>query len=238
MTGRTVFCTAVIAGIGLGLAAAPPPKHTPVTSIVLDYAADVAPRLHVQSDGSGSYVPASNLVSQIQTIGDWELDAKNPKNAVRKIYLDFTEPIPGSAPGGVDPTPLPSGQYKFRIIAKCSLYGNSLLAFTAGQVKTCPLHIGFDVNGATWSLQMNPVTGVDVAPETNYATVTCIFPTSGTSLCSQWRFTPSGTYTAPDGTTKNRNVARLEEHSSGRGGQITRIHRGNYYVSFSTLIVK
>ena len=149
-----------------------------MTSIVLDYAADIAPRLHVQSDGAGSYLNSSNLASQIQPVGDWEVDAKTPKNATRQIYLDFSQPVPGSAPNGQDPIGPPSGNYAFRIIAKCSLYGTNLLNFPAGATKTCPLHIGFDYNGATWALQMDPLHAANGPfPETNWATVKCIFPT-------------------------------------------------------------
>ncbi len=237
MSVRTVCCTAAFVGASLSLTAGPP-KNVPVTSIVLDYAADVAPVLNVQSDGGGDYRNASTLVSQIQAIGDWELDAKNPKGATRKITLDFSQPIAGSLPGGGNPVSPPSGAYKFRAIAKCSLYGNSLIAFAAGAVKSCPLHIGFEYNGATWALQMDPYTAANGPfPETNYATVTCIFPTSGTSPCSQWRFTPSGTYIAEDSTMKYRNVAQLLEYKTSRG-QTTAIDRGDFYVSFSILIVK
>ena len=209
---RAVGCAAVFIGFSLSVAAKPP-KNVAVTSIVLDYAADIAPSLNIRSDGLGSYVPASNLVSQIQAVGDWELDARNPRNATRKIYMDFSQPIAGSAPGGGNPTSPPSGVYKFRAIAKCSLYGNSLLDFSAGATKTCPLRVGIDYGGTTWALVMDPYTAVNGPfPETNDATVTCIYPTSGTSACSQWKFTPSGTYIEADGSVKYRNVAKLLEN--------------------------
>ena len=234
---RTVCCTVAFIGVSLTLAAGPS-KNVPVMSIVLDYAADIAPRLNIQSDGRGDYVNSSSLVSQIQAIGDWELDAKNPKGATRKISLDFSQPVAGSAPGGGDPVGPPSGAYKFRVIAKCSLYGNSLLAFTAGAVKSCPLHVGFDYNGATWALQMNPyASAIGSFPETDAATVTCIFPTSGTSPCSQWKFSPSGTYTAADGSEKFRNVAKLLEYTTSHGNTVA-IDRGDFYVSFSILLAK
>ena len=194
MDVKTVCCTAAFIGVSLSLAAGPP-KNVTVRSIVLDYAADVAPGLNIQSDGLGDYLNSANLKSQIQAIGDWELDAINPKNATRRIYLDFSQPIAGSAPGGANPTAPPSAMYKFRALAQCSIYGNSLLDFTAGEQKTCPLRIGFTYNGSQWALVMNPYASVNGPfPETNYATVTCIFPATGSSPCSQWKFTPSGTY--------------------------------------------
>ena len=215
-------------------AVAPPPKNVPVTSIVLDYAADIAPRLEIQSDGQGSYLNAKTLTSHIQAIGDWELDARNPRGATREIRLDFTQPIAGSAPGGADPVSLPSGSYRFRVIAKCSLYGNSLLGFTAGATKTCPLHIGFDYNGTRYAIQMDPFTSANGPfPETNYANVTCIFPTTGPAPCSQWRFTPSGTYVAPDSTVKYRNVGKLLEYNDRN--ELVADH-GDFYFSFSILV--
>ncbi len=148
MDVRTVCCTAAFIGVSLSLAAGPP-KNVTVRSIVLDYAADIAPGLNIQSDGLGDYLNSTNLKSQIQAIGDWELDAINPKNATRRIYLDFSQPIAGSAPGGANPTAPPSAIYKFRALAQCSLYGNSLLDFAAGEQKTCPLRIGIHLQRRT-----------------------------------------------------------------------------------------
>ena len=231
---KAVCCAAVFIGFSLSVAAKPP-KNVAVTSIVLDYAADIAPRLNIQSDGLGSYVPASNLASQIQAIGDWELHARNPRNATRKIYVDFSQPIAGSAPGGGNPTSPPSGAYKFRAMAKCSLYGNSLLGFSAGATKTCPLNVGIDYGGSTWTLVMDPYAAANGPfPETNYATVTCIYPTSGTSACSQWKITPSGTYIGADSTVTYRNVAKLLENPTSSNP----IDHGDFYVSFEILIAK
>ena len=231
---RAVCCAAVFVGFSLSVDAGPP-KNVAVTSIVLDYAGDIAPRLNIQSDGSGSYLNSRTLTSQIQAIGDWELDARNPKGATRQIYMDFSQPIAGSAPGGGDPTSPPSGTYKFRAIAKCSLYGNSLLDFSAGAVKTCPLHVGIDYGGSTWAYVMDPYTAANGPfPETNYATVTCIYPTSGTSACSHWKITPSGTYIETDGTVTYRNVAKLLENPTSSNP----IDHGDFYVSFEILIAK
>src|SRR5688572_33435414 len=99
------YLTAAFAAFTVTVAAGPPAKGVPVTSIVLDYAADVAPALHVRSDSQGSYFNAKTLVSQIQGLGDWELDAINPRGATRKIAVDFSHPVPASGPGGTAPTP-------------------------------------------------------------------------------------------------------------------------------------
>jgi hypothetical protein len=84
---------------------------------------------------------------------------------------------------------------------------------------------------------MNPYASVNGPfPETNYANVRCIFPTTGTSACSQWKFTPSGTY-GVDGTVNYRNVAQLLEMTT-IGRQTIAIDRGDFYMSFSIELAK
>jgi hypothetical protein len=237
MNVKTVCRAAVLGGCSLTLAALAPQKNVPVTSIVLDYAADIAPGLQIQSDGEGFYRNSSNLVSQIQAIGDWELDARNPRNSTRRIYLEFSKPIAGSAPGGGDPVAVPSGEYKFRAIAKCGLYGSNMFTLAPGATMPCPLHVGFDYNGTKYAIQMDPYTSANgPLPETNFANVTCIFPTSGTAPCSQWKFTPSGTYIAPDSTVKYRNVGKLLQYTTQ--GQTVAQDHGDFYFSFSILVTK
>jgi hypothetical protein len=112
-----------------------------------------------------------------------------------------------------------------------------LTSFTAGQTKTCPLHIGFDyAGGRHLAFQMDPFHAANGPfPETSVTTVTCIYPTTGTAPCSQWRFTPSGAYTAADGSTKYRNVAKLLEYDSQLN--LLAVH-GDFHLSFSMIIVK
>lgn len=227
----TMTLAAIITVVPTGAA---PAKSVPVRTIILDYAADVAPTLNLQSDGLGHYLSSKTLVSEIQPIGDWVVDAINPARATRQIFVDFATPIPGSAPGGTDPIPPPLGKYAFRAMARCSVYDGGLLTFTAGQVKSCPMTVGFDIGGTRYRYVMDPLTAVNGPfPETNPATVTCIYPTTGTQPCSQWKITPSGTYVESDGTVKYRNVAKLLEDATGAA-----IDRGDFYVSFSIVIAK
>ena len=86
------------------VAAAPLPKDVPVTSIVEDGASDVAPVLTIRSDAAGSYVNSKTLTSQIQGIGDWVLDSINPRNATRRIVLDFSQPVPEAARTALTPS--------------------------------------------------------------------------------------------------------------------------------------
>jgi hypothetical protein len=83
---------------------------------------------------------------------------------------------------------------------------------------------------------MNPTGGVNGPfPTTNAVTVACIYPSSGSAACSQWRLTPSGTYVAPDSSVKYRNVAKLLELDSQ--GDVAADH-GDFYLSFEILIAK
>ena len=233
---RALIALTVGGSISSLFAAGPLPKDVPVISIVEDGASDVAPVLTIRSDAAGSYVNSKTLTSLIQGIGDWVLDSINPAKATRRIVLDFSQPVPGSGPNGADPIGLPPGAYAFRALAQCSTYGNSLLAFTAGQIKTCPLRIGFDAGTAHYAIIMNPTGGVNGPfPETNAATVTCIYPSTGSAPCSQWRFTPSATYIAPDLSVKYRNVARLLQFDS-RNNVVA--DHGDFYMSFSILLEK
>jgi hypothetical protein len=95
------------------------------------------------------------------------------------------------------------------------------------------MNVHFDYGGRTYDLHMSDV-NVNF-PETNHVNVTCLFPTSGTNPCSQWRLWPSGTYVAPDGTTQQRNVANLSYEATVKG-QLTYVKRGDFYFSFSIIV--
>ena len=124
-----------------------------MTSIVSDYAADIAPALQVKSDQLGSYRNSKTLTSLIQSVGAWLLDTTS---STRSVYLGFTQPIAGSGLGGGDPVVIPSGHYSARLISKCNAGGVSMLTLPAGATITCPLHIAFSYNGSDYAVQMNP----------------------------------------------------------------------------------
>lgn len=208
---------------------------TPVSTFVADADVDVATALQIRSDGLGAYRSSNTLTSVIQPIGAWVLDLQNARNATRTLYLDFGQPIAGSGPGGGDPIAVPSGRYKTYVILTCNAYGNSLWTLPAGATMACPLHIAFSGGGDSYAVQMNPSpTGADPngAPETQWATVTCLTPTSGSAACTEWKLTPSGTYTAPDGSLAYRNVARLIKYVTTRNGT-TNVNQGDFYFSFA-----
>jgi hypothetical protein len=88
--------------------------------------------------------------------------------------------------------------------------------------------------GVKYAVQMNPSqSAADTAyPETNYANITCVSPTSGAGPCAQWTITPSGTYVAGDGTQYYRNVGALLKYVTTKG-QATVVKEGDFYFSFA-----
>lgn len=206
---------------------------TPVTSTVADTDTSIAAALQIRSDNLGVYSNSSTLVSVIQGIGAWVLDSYNPRNATRRAFLEFSQPVAGSGPGGGNPIAVASGLYRVRMIAKCNLYGTTMQALAPGATMPCPLHIAFDVGTTKYALQMNPLQSAgEPAPETNPAQVTCTSPASGTAPCVEWRMVPSGTWTAPDGSTRLSNVARLIKYVTSKGST-TAVNQGDFNVSFA-----
>lgn len=244
MLSRTVFgiVLVVIAGLSAAPAAQKKPSSTtptttPVMSLISDFDSGVAPSLQVQSDLLGTYEASATLRSELQNSGGaWALDSYYVKGATRKVVLNFTRPIAGSGPGGADPvgTP-PSGAYLVRMGSDCYRDNLNYLTLLPGQSIVCRMNIHFAYGGKTYDLHMartNPN-----FTETDSAKVTCIFPTSGTGPCSQWRLSPSGLYQEADGTTVQANVANLSEVKSVKG-KLTWVKQGNYLVSFSVIVAK
>lgn len=206
---------------------------TPVSTYVVDSDSMIAPSLHIRSDGLGVYRNSSALISIVQgSAGAWVLDSDSPRNATRTLFLDFGQPVPGSGPNGGSPIAVPSALYEVYAISKCNVYNNSMWTLAPGASMACPLHIAFTYGAFRYAIQMNPFPAADAqgAPETQWATVTCLTP-PGASACAQWRFTPSNTFTAPDGTLQYRNVARLIKYVTTKN-TTTNVNQGDFYLSF------
>ena len=202
-------------------------KTTPVTSRIGDVAA-----FQIKSDGNGAYVGSKTLQSEIQgTSGDWVLDSYTPTNGTRMVYLDFSRPVAGSGPNGGDAVAIPSGFYRFHMISKCHLTGNSFLTIAPGQTVQCPLRIGkIFVGGQEYGVTMNGGVTSDgeTWPETSYATIAC---NSTSGSCANWTITPTGT--APDGSSANVAVLIKYVSSGGRGNTVvTPVKQGDFYLAF------
>jgi hypothetical protein len=213
------------------LASATGNATTAVSATLADADPTIAPSLQITSDGGGVYKNSNSLVSVIQSIGDFVLDSYNAKNSTRTIHLDFSRPIAGSGVDGGDAVGIPSGNYKFHLISKCHLYGNSFLTIAAGATMTCPLHIGgIYVGTQEYAVQMNPyVSAADTAwAETNYANVAC---NSAAMSCASWTLTPSGT--APDGSRANVAALLSYQRTTAKGKTTTTIvKQGDFWMSF------
>jgi hypothetical protein len=207
----------------------------PVRSYILDADTAVAPSFQIRSDGLGVYANSSTLSSIIQgSAGAWVLDSQSARNATRMLFLDFGQPVAGSGPNGGDPIAVPSGPYLVRVISKCNVYGNSMWTLAPGATMACPVHVAFSYGAFKYAVQMNPNPAGDPegAPETQWANVTCLTPSSGTGPCTEWLFTPSATSVAPDGRVTYRNVARLIKYVTAKN-TTTNVNQGDFYVSFA-----
>jgi hypothetical protein len=235
-TGRTwIVALALCSVVSLPVLAART-TDVPVSTIVSDYAADIAPALQIQSDQLGTYTNSKALVSVIQgSSGDWTLSTGSSN---RTVYLDFSQPVAGSGPGGGNPVGLPSGLYSVHLISKCHLYGNSMFTLAPGATMNCPFHVGsITYNGGTYGIEMDPYTAANGPfPETGYADVSCIVPSSGSGPCSQWKITPHDGYLAPDGTFQYRTVGKLLEYTTKRGKTVV-TDLGDFYFSFQILVL-
>jgi hypothetical protein len=232
-----VLCLTGIGAAQKSGAAAQKPGATeiPVTSIISDYDSGIAPSLQIQSDKLGAYTNQSTLQSSIYSSGGiWAVSDYGLRNATRTVCLGFSQPIAGTGPNGGAPVSPPDGCYTARIISECNNYGNSIPGLPPGQAMACPMNVHFDYGGKTYDLHMSD-RNVNF-PETNHINITCIYPTSGSYPCSQWRLWPSQTYIAPDGSTQYRNVANLSYETQVKG-QLAYVKQGNFYVSFSIIIM-
>lgn len=211
------------------------PKRTsdvPVTSTITDSINGIS--MQIQSDGAGPYTNTKYVESIVQgSAADWELDTNYSTFSTRSVWLDFTKPVSGSGPNGQDPiAPFNSGLAKVRFISKCHLYNVSMFTIPLGTTVNCPLATGFNYGGIQYRLHMNPLTGVDVNPETDYVNITCNAVNSALQ-CINWTIEPNaskGGCASIDCSVK-QNVARLSKMVTTKG-KTTPVNQGNFYISF------
>lgn len=212
-----------------------------VTSTITDYI-DVTDNtgtvqrifMQVRSDALGSYTNSSDVESIIQgASGDWYL---TDLTSARHVFLDFGNPIPGTGPnGGAPVAPFNSALITARLVSKCHLYNNDMFTMPVGATVNCPLTILFSDSSNDYMLQMNPVTGGYVFPETDYVNVTCNGAVN--SQCNNWTIEPNGTRggCATADCHLKQNVARLSKMVpvKGKSGSVTPVNQGDFYLSFS-----
>jgi len=226
------FCLALSA---LAVPQAGPSSDTPVTTIVSDYDSGIGPALQIQSDQLGAYVNSKAVASLMHSVGSWELDSYYVRNATRAVYLSFSQAIAGSGPNGGAPVAVPTGYYKAQVSTECFHYNTNPTTMAPGSTISCPMSVRFDAGGKTYTVHMNPRNANWAG--TNPVTMSCIFPTSGTNPCSQWRITPSSSVVNPDGSVTIRSIGQLDLVGTSKGSD-TYTKQGQFSFSFSILVTK
>lgn len=197
-----------------GLAFAPKPSNAIVQSTIADSDVDTMP-YSIQSDLLGTYLNGNaSVVSQIQSIGDWELDMLS--SATRRVNVTFDDMVAGSNPNN-QPTP-PNGYYPVRFITQCNGYGYNLLNLTTvGQSATCGMVVAVNIGADRFSLRFYSSN----FPGSDNISVVCTATASG--KCSGWRTQ------SPNGTGKL--IAQVQKITTVRGKQVLTDY-GKYRFSF------
>lgn len=158
---------------------AKPVSNAPATSTIADTDPGTGAVYRIGSDGLGSYLSSVDSVkSNIQAIGDWELDLK--LSPVRRARVDLGDPVPGSNPN----PPFQAAFLPVRFISKCTDANVFLPGLAVGQQATCPLSLNFDYNGVNYALRANTL-----HPGTEFTQWTCL--ARNATKCVSFRMRPS-----------------------------------------------
>ena len=136
------------------------------------------------SGGSNAYSTATNgsIISRVTNI-EWELDFI--KQAVRTVYLTFSQPVSGSKSD-----PVPDGYYPALVFSRCfPAYGGAEESWpmTLGTNSVCSLRAHFSVGSQEYYLVMSPN---GKYPGTGWASVTCN-QVDSTGVCNDWTAVPN-----------------------------------------------
>jgi hypothetical protein len=221
-------------------------KDVPVTVTINEYVDVPDPAggsqripMQVQSDGAGSYKNSKSVISVIQSLGDWEFDTGvTIRTPTRKVFIDFSQPIAGSAPGGGNPTaPFVTALVSPRFRAKLSQYGLNMLTIPYGETVLAPMTIGFYYPaGSSDQYRIHNTPGEQsIFPytETDFVDMTCT-GVDANSTCNHWQIMPDGAKggcVTADCSVK-RNVVKLVKVIT-RGASVTEIDLGDFYMSFA-----
>jgi hypothetical protein len=218
----------------------PPDLNIPATSTIADYmdvtdSTGATQRIWMQIRSDGAAYTNANNVQSVVFDGDWILDTKS---STRRVFVDFTKPIPGTGPnGGAPVAPFTSALVLARLTAECIRYNTNMFNMPAGSTINCPLAIFFSDSGKDYFLQMNPVAGAYVFSETDYVNITC--NGAANSQCNNWTIEPNGAkggcVTTDCLGSLKQNVARLSQlvPVKGKSGSRTAVNQGDFDVAFS-----
>lgn len=192
-----------------------PIGDTPVTTAIQNFN-EYGIGYRIQSDGNVYTNGTDSVQSIIQGIGDWELDTKT--STVRKVFIDFSDPVSSIISGQNPNPPFPSAYVPMRFISKCAEYGINMRNLLINQQVRCPLAISLTYNNATYAVRMNAnYSGTELV---NW---TCLAQT--TDKCSSWQMDSSSFH---DGEAKN--IGQLIKVASTR--RETDQLLGQFYFSF------
>jgi len=180
------FCLALSLG-GIAHAQGKAVKDIPATSAIGNCSG--ADFFSIRSDQpgceSGTYPHSQTIRSVVQMAGDWILETQPFKaTPTRSVFVDFSNPIPGTGPNGGDPvSPFTAALVRGRFISKCHEYDVNLLDIPEDGTAICPL-----------VLALGPEYGARIMmdwrrnPGTEPVRITCTRAAAG--QCSQWTIEP------------------------------------------------
>ncbi len=152
-----------------------PRGDSPATSVLQDSLEGSVTR--VGNDALGPYLNGVySVVSIVQGIGNWELDAK--ASSMRRVRVDLGDPVIGTNPN----PPFQAAFVPVRFISKCT---TSIFTLAVDQSTPCPLALSIDHNGTTYALRAEPTN----YPGTQTVTWTCHARNS--TKCVSWSMVPS-----------------------------------------------
>ncbi len=132
------------------------------------------------SGGSNAY--STGTTSEVTNV-EWELNLT--KQAVRTVYLTFSQPVSGS-----NSQPVPDGYYPALVFSRCfPAYGGAEESWpmTLGTNSVCSLRAHFSVGSQEYYLVMSPNGNY---PGTGWASVTCN-QVDSTGVCNDWTAVPN-----------------------------------------------
>ena len=199
-----------------GVAQKPPKGDSNVPAVsIFD---NSVPNFRISDDGLGAYQNGvDNVESIIQGIGDWELNARN--STVRKIYIDFGDPVSGSEPAA----PFNSAVRPARFISKCASLGFKIRDMLVGQTRQCPLALAFDYNGQNYRIALND----ENFAVTDYVQWTCLGSANG--RCASWIMEPAAVY-----NDIRKSIGQLIKVGTNRKNPDQPL--GRYYFAFRAFV--
>lgn len=231
--GLSLVLLLLSASIGI-VAAARQTSSSNVTSYIYDTLNAVTPvcatppcgtLLHSDSalsSGSNAYSTnkSGSIISQVTSV-EWELNLT--KQAVRTVYLTFSQPVSGSTM-----EPVPDGYYPALVFSRCfPYYGGAEESWpmAVGTNSVCSMRAHFSVGSQEYYLVMSPNGSY---PGTGWASVTCNNVDS-TGVCNDWTAVPN----LSADTNNNPAIAELLSVTNGTQTQV-----GFYYNTFSIHVTR